>query len=456
MTLPKHWERSNVGQIATILRGVSYPKNSATNIPSENSVLILRGGNIQDGKIVVDADRVYVPNSFIDQSQYLKKGDVIIVASTGSKALIGKAAISLRDEPYIAFGAFLMLLRPSNVVDGAFFGYFFLTDEYRFNIRRLSAGININNIRRDHISGMRIPIPPLPEQKLIAAKLDKLFGHLDRIRERLDKIPALLKQFRQAVLTQAVTGKLTEEWRKRKKLSPTSQFLDASGSNSRTEPPFEIDSWCWKPIASLAKIISGYAFKSSEFQSQGYPLIRMGNLFRDRLDLTKNPVFISSDCPSSIIGRYSVKDGDVLLTLTGTKYKRDYGYSVIIENCGSPILLNQRIVAMRPVINGKYLLYLTRSDIFRDQFFSLETGGVNQGNVSVSGLASILLPIPTLEEQTEIVRRVEALLRIADQIEERYETIRNRINQLPQAILNKAFRGELLKGWLATYEAALN
>src|SRR5690606_26896102 len=146
MTLPKHWERSNVGQIATILRGVSYPKNSATNIPGENSVLILRGGNIQDGKIVVDADRVYVPNSFIDQSQYLKKGDVIIVASTGSKALIGKAAISLRDEPYIAFGAFLMLLRLSNVGDGEFFGYFFLTDEYRFNIRRLSDGININNI----------------------------------------------------------------------------------------------------------------------------------------------------------------------------------------------------------------------------------------------------------------------------------------------------------------------
>src|SRR5690606_29317672 len=81
---------------------------------------------------------------------------------------------------------------------------------------------------------------------------------------------------------------------------------------------------------------------------------------------------------------------------------------------------------------------------FRDQFFALETGGVNQGNVGVTNLAKIALEIPSVQEQQEIVHRVENLFAKADTIESRYQTLKAKIESLPQAILHKAFKGELV------------
>src|SRR5687768_13263034 len=114
--LPDNWLLTTVGEVATLLRGVSYQKHQAEHVESDGNCLVLRGGNIQDGKIFIGKDVVYVPKHLVSENQFLRKGDVIIVGSTGSKELIGKAALSLQDEDKIAFGAFLMLLRPSEGV----------------------------------------------------------------------------------------------------------------------------------------------------------------------------------------------------------------------------------------------------------------------------------------------------------------------------------------------------
>ena len=418
--LPKNWVETSPKEISKLLRGVSYGKTDAYQEEFENSCLILRGGNIQDGKIVDGNDNIYVDLSLIKEDQLLQEADVVIVGSTGSKQLIGKAATSLKSFENVSFGAFLMAIRANENLNKWFFSYYFQTDFYRESIRNLAGGVNINNIRKEYIENLYFPLPPLAEQNRIVAKLDTLFAQLETIKTSMAKVPLLLKDFRQQVLTQAVTGKLTEEWRKGR----------------------ELEEWELKKIDEISDSLSGFAFKSSDFVETGIQLIRMGNLYNNRLDLNRNPVFLPVEYDNKIIEKYSLKKNDILLSLTGTKYKRDYGFAIKIET-EEKLLLNQRIIALRPKIDVDYFLYLLRDNLFRDQFFSYETGGVNQGNVGTKAVLSIKLQIPPLEEQHEIVSRVESLFAKADAIEKQYEILKAKIESLPQAILHKAFKGEL-------------
>lgn len=422
--LPANWKITKVGNLCSQLRGISYQKGDAYSGEFENSVWVLRGGNIQDGKIVINkGDDVYVSKELVREEQLIRKGDVVIVSSTGSKALIGKAAHAMEDMPNTGFGAFLTLLRPIKEIDSLYFDYFFQTENYRESIRELSGGININNIRRDHIDQLDFPLAPPAEQEQISKKLDEIFGHLDLLNTRLDRIPELIKAFKEKVLTYAVTGKLTEEWR----IKQTTK------------------EWPKKSIDQVAELVSGYAFKSSDYTDDGYQLIRMGNLYQDKLDLTRNPVFIPRTTDKVLIEKYSARTGDILLSLTGTKYKRDYGYAVQIENIEKTLLVNQRILCLRPKINKEYLLYVLRTNVFRDQFFSFETGGVNQGNVGSSAFSKILIPIPPAEEQELIVTKIKELFSIIDKINLHYSDCQKLVENMPGNLLNKAFTGNLLK-----------
>lgn len=169
----------------------------------------------------------------------------------------------------------------------------------------------------------------------------------------------------------------------------------------------------------------------------------MGNLYNNKLDLSRNPVFLPTDIDSKLLEKYSLRKDDILLSLTGTKYKRDYGFAIKIEE-HSKLLLNQRILALRPTTEIDFFLYLLRGDDFRNHFFATETGGVNQGNVGTRAVKAIKVNIPPKEEQIEIVKRVEHLFAKADAIEAQYQSLKTKIDSLPQAILAKAFKGELV------------
>ena len=414
--LPKGWKLVPLKEITSIIRGVSYPKEEAKLHPEENYVHILRGGNIQDGKIVFETDdNVYVNSSLVGEEQFVLKDDVVIVASTGSKKVIGKAATIEEDSRCISFGAFLLLLR-TNVIDKRFHSYFFQTQYYRNTISSLAGGININNIKKEHIENLQIPLPPLTEQKQIAEKLDKLFDQIETIKEASNKIPELLKNFRQQVLTYAVMGKLTDS---------------------------DYESWELKTLDEIAIPKAGYAFKATDFIDNGIQVIRMGNLYDNKLSLDRNPVFVPKNYDTDIIERSRVKRNDILLTLTGTKYKRDYGYAIKIDT-DEVLLLNQRILSLTPLIDPDYLLLVLRSDEFRNQFFEFETGGVNQGNVGVKNVMTIKLHIPSPRIQEEIVRRTKILFNILDNVERRYNILCEKLDKLPQALLGKAFKGELI------------
>ena len=171
----------------------------------------------------------------------------------------------------------------------------------------------------------------------------------------------------------------------------------------------------------------------------------MGNLYAGELDLSRNPVYYSeNDLDDSIKKRALIADGDILITLTGTKYKRDYGYAVRIDN-PNDLLVNQRILCLTPKneIKTNYLLYYLHSNMFRNVFFSNETGGVNQGNVSSKFVESISFRVPALPEQQEIVRILDTVLEKESRAKEASQTVLDQIALLKKSILERAFRGEL-------------
>ena len=169
-TNSKGWPITRVGAVATQIRGVTYSKGEASKDQKAGFLPILRAGNIDEGLIVVD-DLVFVPAERVADEQLLRNNDVLIATSSGSLDVIGKAARVEYDMP-VGFGAFCKVLRPVSKVDPIFFAAFFSTQYYRRRVSELAAGININNLRNEHLDNFQLPMPPITLQRSFAVTFE--------------------------------------------------------------------------------------------------------------------------------------------------------------------------------------------------------------------------------------------------------------------------------------------
>lgn len=466
--LPKGWVDCKVGEISEIIRGVSYKKHEASTISEEGSFLVLRGGNIQDGNIITDSeDSVYVNSSLIKNVQKVSKGDVIIVGSTGSKKLIGKAGIALTDLNNVAFGAFLMLVRPNETIKSKYFDYYFLSDEYRNTIRLLAGGVNINNIRKEYITGLKFPLPPLAEQHRIVAKLDTLFASLERSKSRLDKIPLLLKNFKQAVLTQAVTGKLTEEWREGKELEDGLKVISQNrielydkrvqlAKDKGERKPKKLDEtlfeffayednynqpkkWELANLKNIADLITDGEHSTPKRTEDGFYLLSARNVQNGYISLNKVD-YVPKDEYIKLRKRCNPEFMDVLISCSGTVGR----VSIVPNDLDFVMVRSAALLKLQSnKESSKYIEFALRSRIAQDQMLKLQKSTA-QANLFIGPIGKIVIPVPPIKEQQEIVSRVESLFAKADAIEARYGTLKQKVDTLPQALLAKAFKGELV------------
>jgi len=160
------------------IRGVSYKPEDSSDSRDATNMPILRAHNIQVDRLNTN-NLVYVHKKKINKKQYVKKGDIIVCASSGSKDLVGKAA-QAEEDMLVSFGAFCKIVRPKNMIDSKYLKHYFSSPAYRFIISRLSAGANINNLRNEHIDNLEIPFPPLPIQQKIADVLDRASALIEK------------------------------------------------------------------------------------------------------------------------------------------------------------------------------------------------------------------------------------------------------------------------------------
>ncbi len=306
-----------------------------------------------------------------------------------------------------------------------------------------------------------VPLAPFMEQALIVSEIEKQFSRLDEAIAILKRVKANLKRYKAAVLKAAVEGKLTEDWRKlHPVVEPASKLLDRilterrkkwKGRGKYQEPvesdtdslPILPEGWTWAPLEAISDAIGGFAFESKKFTSTGYQVLKIANIRMGRIDLGQKPSFIQ-DVEDNVIAKYGLLEGDLVVTLTGTRKKQDYGYVAIVRNA-KRLLLNQRIARLRPadgVVPG--YLALAMQDIgYRNRFFTYETGNVGQGNVGMGAITKVPVKLPPFLEQQQIVAEVERRLSVIEELEATVETNLTRADRLRQSILAKAFCGGL-------------
>ena len=172
--IPEKWKWVRLGVFVRVISGTSYRPQDTTS--AGDGIRILRGGNVGQQYQLLTADNdVFVSKDLYSEDKQIRKGDIVIVASTGSKEAIGRPAFAEADINS-QIGAFLRIIRCTNQDLVPFIQIIFMSDLYRGRIRSLAKGTNINNIKKSYIEDLFIPCPPVEEQHRIAAKINKLLG----------------------------------------------------------------------------------------------------------------------------------------------------------------------------------------------------------------------------------------------------------------------------------------
>jgi len=409
--LPDNWVEITLGQITTKPQ-YGWTSKSA----KEGDIKYLRTTDLSKGS--VDWESVPYCLKIPDKiSKYELNDNDILISRAGSVGLSFRITKPPKNAVFASY-----LIRFKAIKNNAkFIEYYLKSPLYWNSISTISAGIAVQNINATKLSNLKLPLPPLAEQERIVAKLDDLFSRLDEIKTSLNKIPVLLKNFRQQVLTQAVTGKLTEEWRKGKGLPK----------------------WKTKIMKDACeKVQSGGTPKGSKFEDSGIPFFKVYNIVDQKISFNYKPQYVSREIQESQCKKSISYAGDVLMNIVGPPLNKVAIISDDFPECN----INQAITLFRPKyeLNNKYLYYFLREGSPVNGLINETRGVVGQVNISLTQCRNFSINIPPLEEQKEIVRRVEGLFTKADQIQEKYENLKTKIDQLPKAILHKAFKGELL------------
>ena len=350
-----------------------------------------------EGKIIEDT-KEYISDSAAEKINKVSKGSLLM----SFKLSIGRMAFAGDDlytnEAIIAI--------PENEKYILRFIYYYLLSYDWLSLTEGNEKVKGATLNKTSIGKIQLPVLSLNEQQSIVDYLDSAFAKIDAMKANAEKALNEAKALFQASLKEMLEPK---------------------------------EGWEEKTLGEMSEIQSGFAFKSTQFQKSGkYQVIRMGNVRPGLIRYNESPVYIESTDESKI-EKALLKVGDMIITQTGSRNKRDYGYSVLIDK--DNLLLNQRIARIRVIstITNKYLLYYSWTDYFRDQYFANEGGTVGQGNVGIDAIKYATITFPPLSEQQSIVTTLDSLKSKVDRLQENYDKISQECDALKQAILRQVF-----------------
>lgn len=392
--LPKGWVECLLDDVLISLESGSRPKGGVRNI--SEGVPSIGGEHLNYSGGFNFSNIRYVPKSFADKMAKgkIRRGDILVVKDG---ATTGKTSIVNEDFPFkeAAVNEHVFICRTSKVTNPKFVFRFLTSKHGQNNILSNFQGSAQGGINTKFVSNTIIPIAPLKEQKRIVEKLDKLLASVEEAKARLEKIPVIIKRFRQSVLNAAVTGELTKDWRERNKIS--------------------IDDWDNKIFNEFCKLQRGYDLPLKKIVNGKYAVVTSGGIAGYHNEFKSNG-------PCLVTGR-SGSVGNV--------------HFFEVDNYWP----HNTVLFVKDFCNNypKFIYYFFLQFDFRA--FSSSTA---VPTLDRKKLFNELIIIPSHKEQKEIVKRVEALFKRADEIETRYKKAKNFVDKLTQSILAKAFRGELV------------
>ncbi|WP_440886051.1 restriction endonuclease subunit S [Vibrio campbellii] len=425
MNIEKNWKRTSLGEFIKLKSGFAFKSKDYTK-PGEGTVPIIRISDIQQGKVYT-SNAEHVPSEQADVKFLIEKGDLLIAMSG---ATTGKTGVYSEDN--IAFlNQRVGNLKLVNEEDSCLRYRDYLVQSLQSEISKRAYGAAQPNISAKEFESIEILLAPHHEQKRIANKLDAIFEKLEMAKSRLDKVPLLLKRFRMSVLSAAVSGELTEEWREVNPNLDTvlpDNYIQSYNGKPLDELP---EGWVWVSFKNAAKIESNLVdpkltpsdihLAPNHIESNTGRILDLVTVEQDKVKSNKHRFY-----PGQII------------------YSKIRPYLNKVCTVDFEGVCSADMYPVKANINREYLLYVMLSDMFV-YWTSQQQGRVVLPKINQKALNEIPVPVPPNEEQNEIARIVGELWAKADAVEKQYNLAKLRVDKLTQSILARAFRGELFE-----------
>jgi len=450
--LPEGWAETEFGLLlASSQNGLSA--RSGTGTPT----VVLRLADVStDGDVARDGLRFIGLDTDAQAKYSLQAGDLLAFRVNGSPSIAGQV-IAYRGTPGYAYcDHFIRFRLRSQVAMSNLIAMAFRSNLVRHQVeQRMVSSAGQNTVSQSSYREIEIPLPPLAEQFRIIEKVEALLADVNAARDRLAKVPALLKRFRQSVLAAACSGRLTEDWGNVREAASASDLLERvrqlRSKSARRSPlaPFDgaefdvPEHWGVASLDELAlRLTSGSRAWSKYYRDNGSGTFVMAQNVRPlRFDQTvRQGVEPPPDDPERL--RTKVAKDDLLITIVGANTG---------DVCRVPVEVRdhyvcQSVALARPVMSdlSPYLELFLNSPAHGRGLFEEWIYGEGRPHLSFDQLRATPIALPPLPEQFEIVRRVGALFLLADAIDARVAAATVRADKLTQAILAKAFRGELV------------
>lgn len=369
----KGWEYKKLGEIAKCAIGLTYKPENVTEELS--GTIVLRSSNIQNS--ILDFNDIVRVNVPVKEDKIVKDGNILMCSRNGSIRLVGKVALIKNLKERMSYGAFMTIIRSQY---NPYLFEYFKTPAFR---QYLIAGktTTVNQITVKMLNNLTIPLPPKSTQLAIVSELDKINELIRLKKEQLKDFDNLAQ----------------------------SLFYEMFGDPVENEKGWEV-----KKLGELLKVIGGYAFKSDKYKDEGIPILRIGNInsgfFRDT-----NLVFAESD---EKLERYQIFPGDIVISLTGTVGKSDYGNVCIMDDAYNFYYLNQRNAKLEIFgnLDKYYLSAILKNEVIKSRLTSISRG-VRQANIANKDIENLQIPLPPLPLQRLFAQRIEQIEREKSEVQ---------------------------------------
>ena len=413
---PNGWISCQLGAVLTLINGRAYKKPEMLDAGTP----ILRIQNLNGG------ENWFYSDLDLPEDKYCEKGDLLYAWS----ATFGP--YWSRWDHKLVFHYHIWKILPSEAIDKRFAYYELL--RITEDLKASAHGVAMPHITKSGMESWSITLPSLAEQKAIADKLDTLLAQVENTKARLERIPQILKRFRQSVLAAAVSGRLTEEWRPH-----SGSYVHSLAEDWKWTPVPE--TWEVKLYPDLVESRLGKMLDKAK--NSGLPTKYLGNINVRWFDFNLSEVqeILVSEAERNEL---SIRAGDVLICEGG-----EPGRCAIWDGRVEEQMVFQKALHRARVSDAllpEWLALNLKHDadsLTLEQLFT----GTTIKHLTGKALKKYPLRVPPIKEQTEIVRRVDQLLAHADRIEQQVNNALARVNNLTQSILAKAFRGELTEQW---------
>lgn len=455
------WPSIPLSEVANLLRGVSYPKSDVRGEATPGYVPVLRATNIQDACLNLIADLVFVAKRHVSPEQHLRRGDIVVATSSGSKHLVGKSA-QFHGDWDGSFGAFCATVRPKPNIEPDYLAFFLQSPYYWKQITKKVVGVNINNLRRGDLESLTLPFPPLDQQRGIVAEIEKQLSRLDESVANLRRVNSNIKRYKDAVLTAAVDGRLVpieaelarcvgrgfesgEQLLGRvlveRRASWDEKAATAGRNRKYVEPrPPDLSNlpplpkgWAWATLGQLAWSVRDGPHYSPKYVDQGIPFITGGQVRPEGIDFS-TARFISPGLHGELSRRCKPELGDMLYTKGGTT-----GIArVNTDGREFNVWVHVAVLKLVPSIHRFYLQHALNSPhCFRQA--QQYTHGVGNQDLGLTRMVWITVPLPPLAEQERIVSEIDRCLSITVEIERELRTELQRAERLRSSLLSRVF-----------------